>query len=435
MAATAYIFSPRVVLWNRTWSPEINFIPFALFFIFYFSRLSFWKREIGLSILAGLLFYVYPYYWTFALALLGVSDLQKFWNQKKIIWNCLYKYLIIGGIAFLYGIHLWQIYQLPYYQETMARIGFLASRLPAGWYTQAVLLASLVLFFGLKKYVFSKINLGVLADGALDKIAAGLVTGLIVLNQQLITNMQMEFNSHYTPIILIFLVAFYGSLLLIFIANLSGAYRKILLSISFLLVAGLIMGRVYSAAANFGGSSYIGSQADEVVRWLMENRIQDKVIYAPENLGDEINLRTNNYLIFNDNQALQLTPTEELIDRFTYFDITNQHITENLLRDQIKIFGHTFFSAMQKDDVINKIKAKILGGDFVPANLADYVKYDFKPMYEKRTNPDINEFNKYLEKYHVNYLIYRQKDRESIYKLAPGKIVFESEEYLIKKRL
>ena len=71
----------------------------------------------------------------------------------------------------------------------------------------------------------------------------------------------------------------------------------------------------------------------------------------------------------------------------------------------------------------------------MPANLVDYIKYDFEPMRKKRIWPDIAEFNGYLEKYHVNYLVYRQKDRESIYKLVSGKIVFEDEEYLIKKRL
>lgn len=434
LAATTYIFSPRVIMWNRTWSPEINFIPLALFLVFYFSKFSFWKREFGLAFLAGILFYIYPYYWTFAIALLGVGDIWEFGCQRKIIWNRLYKYLIIAGIASWYVIHLWQLYQLPYYQESIVRIGALHSRFPAGLYTQAFLLASLVLFFLLNKYVFPRMDLGMIAGGALYKIAAGLVAGLIVLNQQLITGMQLEFNSHYTPTILVFLVAFWASLIFILINNVS-SYRKILISASFLLVFGLVAGRIYLTSASFGLGGYIGGKADEVVEWFLKNQIQDKVVYAPEDLGDEINLWTNNYLVWNDNQVLQLTPTEELIDRFTYFDITNQNITENLLKDQIKIFGHTFYAVLQKDDVLNKIKAKLLGKNFVPAILADYVKYDFRPMREKRIHPDIAEFNKYLEKYHVNYLVYRQKDRNSIYKDAPGKIVFENESYLIKKLL
>ncbi len=436
LAATAYIFFPGVLtyMWNRTLSPEINFIPLALFLVFYFAKFSFWKREIGLAALAGTLFYVYPYYWTFALVLLAVSDLLEFWKQKKIIWKYFYKYLIIIGIASWYAVHLWQIHQLPYYQETMVRIGALHSRWPAGWYTQVVLLASLAVFFGLKKYVFPKINLMMQADGTWDKIIAGLIAGLVVLNQQLITGMQLEFNSHYISIILFFLVAFWGSLVYLLLRN-SGSYRNIFVSVCFFMIIGLVSVRIYAISADFGSGGYVAGMADEVVGWFLKNQIQDKVVYAPEDLGDDINLWTNNYLIYNDNQALQLMSTEELIDRFTYFDITNRRITENLLRDQIKIFGHTFFSILQKDDVINKIKAKILGKNFVPGKLADYVKYDFSPMREKRTNPDLVVFNKYLEKYQVDYLVYRQKDRNSIYGDVPGETVFEGEEYLVKKRL
>ena len=84
LVAIFYIFFPRMIGWNRTLSPEINFIPLALFFIFYFSDFKFWKRELGLAALAGILFYVYPYYWTFVLVLLAISDLLFFWKRKKI---------------------------------------------------------------------------------------------------------------------------------------------------------------------------------------------------------------------------------------------------------------------------------------------------------------------------------------------------------------
>lgn len=433
LAATAYIFFPRAILWNRTLSPEINFIPLALFFVLYFYNSGFWKREIGLAILAGLLFYVYPYYWTFALTLLVVGDLWEFWREKNIIWRRLYKYPIIAVIASWYGLHLWNLYHLSYYRESAIRIGALYSRFPAGLYTQAVLLASLVLFLLLKKYVFPKINLGMLAEGALDKAAIGLAAGLIVLNQQLITGMQLEFNSHYITAILFFLAAFWGSWVFILINNLD-RYKNILIIFSFLLAIGLPAGRIYSIfSASPDVNAYVGGRADEVVEWFLKNQIRDKVVYAPEDLGDEINLWTNNYLVWNDNQALQLTPTEELIERFTYFDLTNRSITDHLLERQTAFLGQTFLSAMQKDNVLNKIKAKLSGKNFTPAALAEYTKYDFNPMYQKRNHPDTMEFNKYLEKYHVDYLVYRQKDRNSIYKGAPGKIVFEDGSYLIKK--
>lgn len=389
-----------------------------------------------MGILAGLLFYFYPYYWTFAMALLAVSDLRTFWQKKKILWQYLYKYLLIIGLASWYLVHLWQIHQLSYYRESMVRIGALYSRWPAGLYTQAVLLASLAAFFLLKKYVFPKIDLGMSAGGALDKIAFGLIAGLIVLNQQIITGVQLESNSHYLPTILLFLVAFWGNLIFILINNLNSyRQRQILAYLSFLLAIGLAVNRVYLISADFGVASkeYVGGQADRVVNWFLKNNVRDKVVYAPNNLREDITLWTNNYIYFDPGQELQLMPTIELIDRFTYYDLTNKDITDHLFDWQNTVFGMTFIEPMQKDNVVNKIKAVIRGKKFVPATLEQYTNYDFKPLYEKRINSDAKEFIRYLDKYQVNYLVYRQKDRESIYKLVPGKIVFEDEDFIIKQ--
>ncbi|GEM_PF-5572613 len=436
LAAIFYIFYPRIIGWNRTLSPEINFIPLAAFLIFYFSRFNFWKRELGLAVFSGLLFYFYPYYWTFALALLAVSDLQAFIQQKRIVGEYLYKYLIIAGIASWYGLHLWEISHLSYYKESMIRIGALYSRWPAGLYTQLAVLASLSLFFGFKKYVLPKISLSIKSILEFDKIIAGLIASLVVLNQQLITGMQLEFNSHYLPVILMFIVSLWSGLIFVFYKNLhSYIYKKTLFAVLSVLAIGLIGHRAFFILHNLppAEESYFGDKAPAVTDWFIRNHIQDKVVYAPEELNDDINLLTNNYLYFHGSQELQLMPTGEILDRFTYFDITNRYLTDHLLEEQIQIFGHTFESAMQKDNVLNKIKAKISGRNFTPATLAEYTKYDFEPVHKKRTNPDSAEFIRYLKKYQVSYLVYKQQDKNGIYKAVPGKIVFEDGTYLIKK--
>ncbi|MDP3999625.1 MAG: hypothetical protein Q8P76_03490 [bacterium] len=438
LAAAAYIFIPRLD-WGRTLSPEINFIPLALFFIFYFSNLKFWKREIGLAVLAGSLFYVYPYYWTFALALLAASDCWMFWQARKIIWKYLYKYLIIAGVASWYVIHLLQISQLAYYKESMVRIGALYSRWPAGLYTQAFLIASLIAFFVLRKYIFPKLDMKAVTEGTLDKIAMGLVAGLMVLNQQIITGMQLEFNSHYLPTLLFFFVAFWGGIVFI-VSNYFGSYKKIATAIFILVAVGMAANKAYLIISDpqinnpATAETYVGGRADAVVDWFLANQIRDKVVYAPKDLGNDINLLTNNYLYFHPSQELQLMPTEELLDRYIYWDVTYQYITDNLEQQQTRVFGQAFNSALQKDNVINKIKAKILGRDFTPATLLEYTPYDFGPIRAKRLNPDPVEFNHYLEKYHVDYLVYYQKDKDLIYKQVPGEIVFEDDSYIVKKR-
>lgn len=424
LAAAFYIFFPRWIEWNRTLSPEINFIPFALFFIAYFSRWTFWKRELTLGVLAGLLFYVYPYYWTFALALLAISDLLEFFRQRKIVWRHFYKYLVIAIFSSYYFLHLWQLHQLPYYQESIIRIGALYSRFPAGLYTQIFLLASLAVFLFFRNYF----------NHSFDKVVAGLLAGLVALNQQLVTGMQVEFNSHYLPTILLFLTAFWFGMALMLAKNFT-RYKKFLAVLAILASFGAVANRIYDLRYSTGIEVYTAGRADAVVDWFLKNGIRDAVVYAPQDIIEDIILWTNNYLYFDPGQELQLMPTAELIDRFTYYDLTNNNITENLFQRHNMIFGMTFVERWQKDTVINKIKSWLLRREFKTAPLEDYVIYDFGEIYQKRINPDSAEFNKYLEKYQVDYLIYRQADRNSIYREAPGKIVFEDEEYLIKKRL
>ena len=128
-------------------------------------------------------------------------------------------------------------------------------------------------------------------------------------------------------------------------------------------------------------------------------------------------------------------PTEEIIDRFTYYDLFNRYFTDNLVAEQVQVFGHTFQSAWQKDRVVGKIKSFLSGKPFAPATLESYTKYDFGPMRRIRISPNLSEFTDHLKKYNVDYLIHRQQDRNTLYKDVPGQVVFENDGYIVKKFL
>lgn len=439
LVGIAFIFyspSYSAYTWGRIVSPQINFIPLILFFIFYFSNFKFWKRELGLAILAGILFYTYPYHWTFALPMLVIGDLWTFVRHKKIIREYLYKYIAIVVISLPYILHFLQIHNLSYYEESMRRIGLLYSRWPAGIYTQLGLLSCLALFFILQRYVFSRFKFNISTFVKFDKVIIGFIVSLIVLNQQLITGKQLEFNSHYLPVIIIFFAAFFGGL--VFVAmNTLRRHAKIFIIASILLT--LILASNYTMfQIKYKGfaikNNYFGSDALSVADWFVKNNIKGEVIYTPLHLNNAIGLLTNNYLYFHQGQELQLMPTAEIVDRFIYFDITNNLITEYPENYQGQLFGHTYDSIMQKENVINRMKSLLLRKPFVSMPLSQYIKFDFGLIREKRKTVSIDEFNKYLDKYHVDYLLYEQKDRHSIYEKVPGKVVFENQAYLIKKR-
>jgi len=255
-----------------------------------------------------------------------------------------------------------------------------------------------------------------------------------VLNQQLITGMQLEFNSHYLPVILIFAIdAFAG---IVDLARAAGGKIKIL---GLLAAAGVLMTLsgtdIHILRENpFDRGTFYPSADLKVVDWFRQSRVTDAVIYAPRELDVLINLYTGNYLFFAMNERLQLAPTNEILDRWIYYDLSGANATENLMKYQAEVFGTFYTAKMQKDNVINAGFAFMTGKKFKAATPEQYVKFDFGPIVKKRQSVTPEIFNNYLDKYDVDYVVYRVKDLPVIFDKVPGDIVFRTEEYIIKKR-
>lgn len=437
---TAIVFAifPRMLIWDRTISPQTNFIPLLIFLIFYFSKYGSWKREAGLGITTGLLFYVYPYYWTFALALLIITDIWSWIKLRSIPWNFVYKYLIITAIIPYYLVHLWRVQKLFYYNESIRRIGALYSRFPSGLYTQALLAFLLAILFIVWRYLTRKKQFFLFpASNSFEKVVLGLITSIVILNQQIITGIQLEFNSHYLPVIIVFITISFGFFVLFSIQVFPSCKKFIIVAATiltglFILNAFMIQIRSKTFTAE---SSYASSDALGVFRWFKESQINNKTIYAPPELGNRIMLLTNNYLFFHPAEELHLIPTSELIDRFTYFDITNSDVTNHPEKLQLAIFGQIFNSIREKDNVIRHLKAVLAFEPFIPAPLdSRYLHYDFSSIKEKRTHINSSQFSEVLRKYKVSYVVYGKTDEKSIYGDISGKMVFNNESYLIKAR-
>ncbi len=164
-----------------------------------------WRLSLLVGLLIGLSLYVYVYTWTFLLVFTGCYVLyfllKKDWNRVKTV-----------GLAFVLGLLL----ALPFflnllraiadkdYLETTSRLGLLSSRAPIiglwlilGWVA--------LIFLWPKKYNANKVYF-LLLLGALT----------VVLNQQLVTGMQLQ-PGHFhwyvlKPIIIIFLVVLVSEL-------------------------------------------------------------------------------------------------------------------------------------------------------------------------------------------------------------------------------
>lgn len=456
IAAFVYLFLPGMRSWADLISPPLNFIFLFLFLIFYVSRFSFWKREVGLAVTAGLLFYTYPYHWTYALLILIFFDIWHGIKIQKVEYSRIVKYLIICFIATIYIWNLLTIIRLPYYTETMRRIGLIYSRFPAGLATQTVILGLLAAVPVFYRFYYRKLkDRRAMHLFDFDKIIIGLMAGIAVLNQQFITGMELEFNSHYYAVIMIFVVALIGGISWVVIVDsnsirvrqqinnsylfpLDGVKKQFFARMLFVLwfiVTSTFVGRwVYIQTKQndfYSSGNYWSDDALTVAKWFQKNNIHDAVVYAPIELMDPIHIISENYFVFHPNQALFLISNQELIDRFSYFDISNQKLTNNLADYQNMVFGHAFDAQLQKDNIVGRIKSIIFRSQFVPASLNDYVDYDFNVLQKKRESITKSEFIKYLSRYHVDYLIYPIESIKHNSSLIVGTKVFETKNYII----
>ena len=437
LVAFSYIFMPGLRGWVQLVSPEINFIFFFLFLAFFFSSLSFWKREIGLGLITGFLFYIYPYHWTYALPLLTLCDAWESWKIRHIDKRRTLKYFLILGIASLYFKNLFTVIQFPYYAETMARIGLIRSCFPAGIGIQifvAVLLAGWIV----SKKLLYRLS-GIMGHVDFGKVVAGLLVTFIVLNQQIITGRELEFNSHYYAIIMFFVVAFLGGISLILIqrgrVNLRTRWIKTLLIALWTITTVVFIGRwIFSQnktnVFNVREAYWTGDTI-EVAKWFHKNGIKDAVVYAPIDFSEAITELSENYLVFNPNQVLFLTPNQELINRFTYFDITNVELTENLILNQNMIFGHFFDAKWQKDNVRLRVNAFLKNESFRPRPLSDYIAFDFSDMYQKRKKITPEILYDYFLRYNVEYAVFPNGSYDKFLNSMPVQTVFKNSKYKI----
>lgn len=439
-----YLFFPGTRAWIDLVSPPLNFIFLFLFLIFYFLRVSekmFWLREISIGTTAGLLFYTYPYHWTYVLPLLAIFDLWETLKARNIDRRNFVKYGIIGAMALPYLQNLWVIAYLPYYAETTRRIGQISSRYPAGLGTQATALILIGVWLLFRFTMRQRENQEEKTMFDFHKVVAGLSVAFVVLNQQMITGMELEFNSHYFALIILFAVAIVGGIsqFLIFDSKKTNKVRDTIFAKTLIVlwitstlffIGYWVFGQVRQNAFH-NPNSYWDENIIAITQWFRKNNIHDVVIYAPLDLLDPIHMLSENYLVFHPNEAVFLISNKELIDRFTYFDIGNKELTQNLIAHQNLIFGHTFDAAWQKDNVIGKMKALLARRPFVPIPIEKYIAFDFDQMYRARQNITALTFNDYLKRYHVDYVVYAKEKSPNLFQNLRGSIVFENNRYVI----
>jgi len=304
-------------LFSRTPSPQFNFIFFLLLTWVLIAlnhrprkKYFFWG-----ALLLGFLFHSYPYFWTFYTVWLTVFLVLNKWRDRRFKLKP-YIYLFIGAllIALPYFISLFKAMALPYYDESMYRLGMINTHFPSGFIIVA--LSVLILLFFARAYqksfvLFSQNNVFLIS---------GVLAAVISVNQHIITGKNLEFSSHYwlPSIFVIWLLFVYVINKYLRFAK-SNKRKYLLCALLFLLVFFIgykpVLAEIKSSAT-FKPEQLDWQRYGPIFSWLDQNTAKDSVVFADEDISSLLPSYTHNNVFYSRQSNIHLMPDAEVYERF-----------------------------------------------------------------------------------------------------------------------
>ncbi|MDP2586617.1 MAG: hypothetical protein Q8P32_02480 [Candidatus Komeilibacteria bacterium] len=346
---------------GRLPSPGLNFIFWLTLFNLLLAYLKNNKKLTGIlaTLNLGLLFYVYPYYWTFGIILLVLLIiLGKICLADFKIKN--YLYILLGAliIGSRYFWELWQTSRLPAYDEAMIRLGLLTTHFPSGL---KITVLSLLLVTGLVILLKKKI---IQLNSFFILLLAGVLSALIAVNQHVITGKNLEFSSHYWQISAFIFVctAIYCLQYLLYRfcrLGIKRPLRKILLWLMIIWSA-VVMGQAIRATGPIESPDFYRQNYAPVFNWLKANTAKDEVVYANQDLSVYLPIYTANNVYYHQTCTLFFLSDAEVQSRFAmqkYFDNLG---TEDILKYERSIWGTRYINKYAHNQSKNKLR-KIIG--------------------------------------------------------------------------
>jgi len=356
----------------------------------------------------GILFYVYLYFWTFALVSLGVI----------LIYNLVTKafkqsFYIFGAILLGILIGLPQIYKLFNLLNVLISGSSdlvnvnMASR--PGPIFEKVVLGTFVLYVLFMIYLRKR--------GTLNKVFLVplflLITSIIVVNQQLITGKVIQPHHYYfftnLPSAYIALAIIFGY----FVNLIKQKYLKYsIVTAVFLLVFAWGVG-VQASSYKYWAPIYRGYQKyGDILGWLKSNAPKDSVIYSNDQFADIVSAYTPFFVYWNGHAGDSAYPPMERKELVYFLRMRLNNIgaekAEKYLRDRREEIGWGFYGQYYRDTCgtygcfPNKMMDELIAG------YKDFLKQPFEKefrrykvdyfVWDEKKNPEwrVGEF-KFLE--------------------------------------
>lgn len=433
---TAGIFAQALV---RIPSPLFDFIFFDLLLLFLLLYLRTQKNRYiaGSTLCFGLLFYLYPYHWTYWAVTLALTSVLYFLFLPGTEYRKIAAVLAGGfllGVQYFYSV--WQASQLPFYAETMQRVGLVYSHFPSGYQTVLFGLGTLLVF----GFCFWRRIIKVDAISLL--LLSGTIAGIVVTNQHIFTGQNMWFSNHYFQQSVTFFVFSVLYCLAAFVKQLTSGMRKqVIAVVVFIMVAlaygnvayGNIVAVVQSAFAPTARDAYEQHYAP-IFAWLSANTNKEEVVFANERLSELIPVYTGDNVYYSIYAELSFMSNQEVYERYIINNFWDAYTPEYLLAHESKIFGLGYISAAKhamSENVVRKLlHLPPLPVELLPAPVSAPFIELVKTMQQK-------DFGTQLKKYRADYLVW-DSTKDTQWKLGSYSFLhkeFESEGIVVYKIL
>ncbi|MDO8676878.1 MAG: hypothetical protein Q7K16_04535 [Candidatus Azambacteria bacterium] len=380
----------------RPVSPQFNFIFWLTQFIFLWLFIMEQRRKWIwlLAINFGLLFYVYPYYWTFYLIFFCVLAVLYFWKGRALSYGILA--IASGGLvlAIPYFYLNYLAAQLPYYTETLTRLGMLYTRFPSGF---RIILWSA---FGLAIFSWFLWRRVVEFDVKASFFILGILSSVIVANQHLLTGKNFEFSSHYDIGAVFFLV--------FAVAYLFNTVKSRKLSIAIvIIIAAVVVNGLYNYSktvfAVINENAIYKQNYAPIFKWLNGNTEKDSIVYANPDLSRLIPVYTANNVFYVREANLFFISDEEVSDRFilnNFFENFNKNF---IIENDRSVYGVRYIDAYGHAVQGNKLR-RLLGLKLEPEI---YLPEEaiLKVMTRAKELQKGN-FSEELKKFRIDYLVW-----------------------------
>jgi hypothetical protein len=346
----------------RSPSPQLNFlfVELALLSVLLIMR-NVKYAYLALGAFLGILFYIYPFYWTFTYGSVGVLFLSTF-LRKELRRFSLSLFLAMAVGVIIGSQNLIQTFlaaQTQAYQDTIWRLGLISSHTPAGFVS--ILLCGLV-------FVAYALLLAIKAIPRNDTpswfFLSIVLGGILAANSQIVTGKNLEFSSHY------FLpcayVAFLGAAYLV--AIFSERLQKYSWNgkVTYLAVGLVVIVLVYGGTSSVLHRSQLNESdiADQaygpLMTWLKGNTAPESVVMASEPTSHLIAAYTPNRVFYSRNANLHLMTNNEAWTRLLLMNWDTSLDDSFLLAHEGQIWSTHYLNENGREAQLNKLR-KLLG--------------------------------------------------------------------------